>query len=158
MKKAQLAVLGLILIAACSIQAQISVNLNIGNQPAWGPSGYSDVDYYYLPDVESYYDIRNSQFIFFSNGSWIRSKSLPMRYRNYNLYSGYKVVLNDFHGSRPYADYRIHKVKYYKGYRNGPQRNIGHGNGNHANNHRNHDNSGNHNEGGRRKGEKENKK
>ena len=157
MKKAQLAVIGLLLIAACSIQAQISVNLNIGNQPEWGPSGYSDVDYYYLPDVESYYDIRNSQFIFLSNGRWIRSRSLPTRYRNYNLYSGYKVVLNDFHGSRPYADYRVHKVKYYKGYRNEPQRNIGDGNGNY-NNHKNQDNSRNQNEGGRRKGGKENKK
>lgn len=161
MKKIKLVLIGLILIASCSIHAQISVNLNIGNQPEWGPSGYSDVDYYYLPDVESYYDIRASQFIFLSNGRWIRSGSLPMRYRNYNLYSGYKVVLNDFHGSRPYADYRVHKVKYYKGYRNEPQRNIG--NGNH-NNHENHGNSGNpsnngnHNHGDGHKGRKENKK
>lgn len=173
MQKIKLAVIGLILLASCSVHAQISVNLNIGSQPAWGPSGYSEVDYYYLPDVESYYDIRASQFIFLSNGRWIRSRSLPRRYRNYNLYNGYKVVLNDYHGSRPYGDYREHKVKYYKGYRNERQRNIGEGNhnnhenhgnsGNHENNGNhgnsdNHGNNGNHNEGGGHKGGKENKR
>lgn len=166
MHKIKLVAIGLILLASFSMQAQISINLHIGRQPEWGPSGYSDVDYYYLPDVESYYDIRASQFIFLSNGRWIRSRSLPARYRNYNLYNGYKVVLNDYHGSRPYADYRVHKVKYYKGYRNEPQRNIGKRNGNRNNqeirgnsrNHGNNENYGNYNQVGGYKGGKDNKK
>jgi hypothetical protein len=28
------------------LQAQVSVNVNLGN-PSWGPVGYSSVDYYY---------------------------------------------------------------------------------------------------------------
>lgn len=125
MKTLKLIAVGIILLVSISIQAQVSVNVNIGTRPAWGPAGYSNVGYYYLPDIEAYYDIRASQFIYFSGGRWIRSRYLPRQYRNYDLYSGYKVVLTDYRGSRPYANFRNHKVKYYKGYKGAPQRTIG---------------------------------
>lgn len=125
MKTLKLIAAGIILLVTSSIHAQVSVNVNIGSAPAWGPSGYSNVDYYYLPDVEAYYDIRATQFIYFNGGRWIRSRYLPGQYRNYDLYNGYKVVLNDYHGSRPYSNFKSHKVKYYKGYHGAPQRAIG---------------------------------
>ena len=113
MKTLKLIIAGMILLVSNNtMQAQVSVNVNIGSPPAWGPVGYSSVDYYYLPDIEAYYDIRASQFIYFGRGKWIRSRNLPYHYRNYNLYSGYKVVLNDYHGSRPYNHFKSHKVKY----------------------------------------------
>ena len=141
------------LFASNSMNAQVSVSVNLGIQPHWGPVGYASVNYYYLPDVEAYYDIRATQFIFLSNGVWIRSSNLPRQYRNYDLNSGYKVVLNDYHGSRPYSNYRYDRVKYYKGYKKGHhQESIGHGhhdNGNHNNNgnNGNHGNNGNGNNG-----------
>lgn len=125
MKTFKLLVLGLILFAATSSHAQISVNVNIGTAPEWGPSGYSEVEYYYLPDVEAYYDIHNSQFIYLGQDKWIRSKYLPKQYRGYDLYSGYKVVLSDYHGKTPYTHYKEHKVKYHKGYKGKPQKTIG---------------------------------
>ncbi|MFV5692084.1 hypothetical protein ACM55K_08680 [Flavobacterium sp. LT1R49] len=125
MKTLKLIAVGIILLASSAIHAQVSVNVNIGTPPSWGPVGYSNVDYYYLPDVEAYYDIRATQFIYFGGGRWIRSRYLPGQYRNYDLYSGYKVVLNDYHGSRPYSNFKNHKVKYYKGYHGAPQRSIG---------------------------------
>ncbi|WP_338644972.1 hypothetical protein V5J73_08470 [Flavobacterium sp. KS-LB2] len=126
MKTLKLIIAGIILFASANtMQAQVSVNVNIGSPPAWGPAGYSNVDYYYLPDVQAYYDIRATQFIYFGGGKWIRSRNLPNQYRNYNLYNGYKVVLNDYHGSRPYSNFNSHKVKYYKGYKGKPQKSIG---------------------------------
>ena len=126
MKTLKLIIAGMILLVSNNtMQAQVSVNVNIGSPPAWGPVGYSSVDYYYLPDIEAYYDIRASQFIYFGRGKWIRSRNLPYHYRNYNLYNGYKVVLNDYHGSRPYNHFKSHKVKYYKGYKGKPQKAIG---------------------------------
>jgi hypothetical protein len=125
MKTLKLIAVGIILLASSAIHAQVSVNVNIGTPPAWGPVGYSNVDYYYLPDVEAYYDIRASQFIYFGGGRWVRSRYLPGPYRNYDLYNGYKVVLNDYHGSTPYSNFKNHKVKYYKGYHGAPQRAIG---------------------------------
>jgi hypothetical protein len=151
MKTLKLITLALFLFASTTNHAQVSINVNFGTPPQWGPVGYSEVSYYYLPDVESYYDIREQQFIFLNNGVWIRSHNLPSRYRNYNLYNGYKVVLNDYHGTRPYGHYKEHKVKYYKGYNKGYQKNYrtasnyqNHDNGNHDNG--NHDN-GNHDNG-----------
>src|SRR3970282_2790796 len=125
MKTLKLIALGVILFASTTIHAQVSVNLNLGSPPAWGPAGYSNVDYYYLPDVQAYYDIRATQFIYLNGGTWTRSRNLPGQYRNYNLYNGYKVVLNDYHGSRPYSNFKNHKVKYYKGYKGKPQKSIG---------------------------------
>jgi len=94
--------------------AQVSINVNIGAQPTWGPVGYDYVEYYYLPDIEVYYYVPRRQFVYLSNGRWIFVTSLPSRYRSYNLYSGYKVVINQ---SRPYLNFKTHKVTYakYKG-------------------------------------------
>lgn len=133
MKKLKLIVIGILFSMSATIEAQVSVNVNIGSPPSWGPAGYSNVEYYYLPDIESYYDIRNSQFICLNNGKWYRFRHLPNTYRNYNLYSGYKVVLNDYKGSRPYSYFKSHKAKYYKGYKGKFQKNIGNRNTNHGN-------------------------
>jgi len=125
MKALKLVVIGIILFFASAAQAQISVNLNIGTPPAWGPSGYSEVQYYYLPDVEAYYDVNASMFIYYEGRSWIRRSYLPGRYRNYDLYGGYKVVMRDYHGKTPYYNHRMYRTKYAKGYRGPYQRNIG---------------------------------
>ncbi|RTY95037.1 hypothetical protein [Flavobacterium sp. GT3R68] len=158
MKTLKLIAVGIILFASSMMQAQVAVNVNIGKPPVWGPVGYSEVEYYYLPDVESYYDVRENQFIYFGDGRWVRSRNLPRQYRNYDLYSGYKVVLHDYHGRTPYTYYKKHKVKYYKGYKGAPQRTIGvrgesHGNNGHHGNNDNHGNSGHHDNHGN-KGEK----
>jgi hypothetical protein len=46
--------------------AQVRVNINIGSQPVWGPVGYDHVDYYYLPDIETYYYVPTRQFVYFN--------------------------------------------------------------------------------------------
>jgi len=125
MKTFKLLVFGLTLMLAGSVQSQLSVNVHIGTPPAWGPSGYNNVRYYYLPDVEAYYDVHTSMFIYISGNHWIRRTYLPSRYRNYDLYHGYKVVMNDYHGNSPYSYFRQHKMKYAKGYRGAEQRNNG---------------------------------
>lgn len=89
--------------------AQISLNVNIGSQPLWGPVGYDHVDYYYLPDIESYYYVPRRQFIYLDNGAWVFNSNLPSRYRNYDLYNGYKVVINS---PRPYLHFKEQKIKY----------------------------------------------
>ena len=148
MKTLKLIIAGIILFASSNMmQAQVSVNVNIGSPPAWGPSGYSAVDFYYLPDIQAYYDIRATQFIYFGGGKWIRSRNLPNQYRNYNLYNGYKVVLNDYHGSRPYSNFNNHKVKYYKGYKGKPQKSIGSNRGNNNKAYKSSGNNGNGNNG-----------
>jgi hypothetical protein len=54
---------------------------------------------------------------------------LPRQYRNYDLNTSYKVVLNDYHGNRPYTNFHNDRKRYYKGYRVGNQRTIGQNHG-----------------------------
>lgn len=105
-------------------KAQVQVSINIGSQPDWGPAGYNYVDYYYLPEIESYYYVPTRQFIYLSNGSWVFGVNLPQRYRGYDLYRGYKVVMNS---PRPYYHFKQHRYKYrnYRNHRVQPY--IGHG-------------------------------
>lgn len=95
-------------------KAQVNVNINLGSQPSWGPAGYNYVDYYYLPDIESYYYVPKRQFIYLNNGQWVFANALPSRYQGYNLFSGYKVVINR---PTPYLQFQEDRVKYV-GYKN----------------------------------------
>ncbi len=123
-------------------QVRLNVNLNIGSQPDWGPVGYDHVDYYYLPDIQSYYYVPTRQFIYLSGGNWVFSNGLPPAYRSYDLYSGYKVVVNQ---PKAYLYYPTHRTQYerYRGYRGQTviinsrepkYKRNGHDNGNHYGN------------------------
>lgn len=86
----------LLLSAVCyKTEAQVSVNINIGRQPVWGPVGYDYVNYYYLPDLGVYYDVPGGMFVYFDFGRWNFAPSLPPRFGHYDLYHSYKVVIND---------------------------------------------------------------
>ena len=121
----------ILFVAAINMQAQVKVgvNINVGSQPVWGPVGYDYVDYYYLPDIDAYYYVPQRQFIYLSNGRWVFASSLPVAHRHYDLYSGYKVVINE---PRPYLHANVFREKYagYKGRRN-EQVSLRHDNGNH---------------------------
>jgi hypothetical protein len=108
-----IAILGIATIAATPAKAQVSVNINIGAQPDWGPRGYNYVDYYYLPEVESYYYVPTRKFIYLSGGTWIHTSNLPGRYRHYDLHNGRKVVIN---GNRPYLRHHDYQRRYASNY------------------------------------------
>ena len=95
-------------------QIRFGINFNIGNQPDWGPAGYNSVQYYYLPDIDAYYYVPSRQFIYMSGGRWVFSASLPSRYRNYDLYSGYKVVVNEPNAYLRH-DYHMRQYSRYRG-------------------------------------------
>lgn len=101
-------------IQSANAQLRINIRANIGSQPVWGPSGYDYASYYYLPDIDVFYNVSRRQYVYQQRGRWIFSASLPMRYRSYNLYTGYKVVVND---DRPYRNAAMYRNK-YAGYRN----------------------------------------
>lgn len=104
-----LSLLGVMGILPFRAAAQISLNINIGSQPLWGPVGYDHVEYYYLPDIESYYYVPKQQFVYQDRGKWIFSRNLPSRYRNYDLYNGYKVVVNS---RNPYLNFNNDRRQY----------------------------------------------
>jgi hypothetical protein len=97
-------------------QVRLNVNFNIGSQPVWGPVGYDYAEYYYLPDIETYYYVPTRQFIYLSGDRWVYSYSLPPRYRGYDLYSGYKVVVNRPRAYKYFNDDRA-RYRSYRGNR-----------------------------------------
>lgn len=107
-------ILSCVLIKPADAQVQVNLGVNLGAQPDWGPVGYETVNYYYIPDIDAYYDVPARQYVYFNNNSWIRSSSLPPAYSNFNIYNGYKVVVNR---PKPWTNHNFYKTKYvgYKG-------------------------------------------
>jgi hypothetical protein len=147
--------IGCLLIASASFykaDAQVKINININSQPEWGPVGYDHVEYYYLPDVQSYYYVPTHQYVYLSNGKWIFASALPPIYSTYNIYNGYKVVVNE---PKAYMRFNEHKVQYakYKGWqgkqpmikesKDDKYKNHWHDNGNHNGQKKEYHNNGN---------------
>lgn len=104
-----LAALGIAAATYQPARAQLNVSINIGSQPQWGPRGYNYVDYYYLPEVQSYYHVPTRKFIYLDRNKWVHRKSLPKMYRNYDLYQGRKIVINQ---PRPYLQHQQYQANY----------------------------------------------
>lgn len=90
-------------------QADFNFNVNLSSLPVWGPAGYDSVLYYYLPDIDTYYNVQQHRFIYRVRGRWVISSSLPSRYRDFDLYKAHKVVLNE---DKPYLQDRVNREKY----------------------------------------------
>lgn len=154
MKK--LTILSILLLGVCfsiRTQAQVSLSVNLGVQPDWGPSGYNHVDYYYIPDMDAYYDVNSRIYIYQDGGRWVRRSYVPARYRNVDLYRVHKVVINERDPWRRHTTYRTQYRSYSGKYDQQPIRahhdngnhngNRGYNNGNHGNRGYNNDNRGN---------------
>ncbi|RZJ70046.1 hypothetical protein [Flavobacterium sp.] len=98
-----------------SADAQVSVNVNVGTPPVWAPATPAGVEYYYIPDIDSYYDIRTTEYIYPTNGRWIRSRALPSAYRTYRPSAPRTVIVNNYHGRSPWVTHKTYKVKKVKG-------------------------------------------
>ncbi len=119
MKKLRLLLAGLLLVLAGTMQSQVIITATIGNPPPWGPAEGVGVRYYYIPDIQAYYDVTSSRYIYMSGGQWIHSTYLPRAHRDYDLYGGHKVMLRDYHGDRPQEKFREHQKSYPRGYNRG---------------------------------------
>ncbi|WP_037502824.1 hypothetical protein [Sphingobacterium deserti] len=102
--------------------AQVSVHVNIGSQPNWGPVGYNYVRYYYLPEIGVYYDVSSRRYIYPQGNRWVNVRTLPKRYRHVNMSRTYKVVLNH---AEPWRNHRdVHK-RYHRYANNHSQHYLG---------------------------------
>jgi hypothetical protein len=85
--------------------------------PSWAPyyDNVSMVHYYYLPDIECYYDVWNHEFVYLEDGDWMFGATLPPDYSWFNLNSSFVVVLNQnvFEPWRHFHYYVSHYPRYY---------------------------------------------
>jgi hypothetical protein len=97
-----------LVISVAILSGCYSTSGTTGNQysePVWTPAYIPGARYYYFPDIETYYDVRGHNFVYLDRGEWIASDYLPQRYRDYDLYNGYKVILD----RRVYDPWRFHR-------------------------------------------------
>lgn len=115
MKKIQLIFLSTILLFAIKTSAQIAVSINLGSRPIYHPPQRyyfeDNVDYYFLPEIEAYFDNREGLFIYYCSNRWIRSSSLPQNCGNYDVNNRIRIAVN-CNNNRPYDDFYSHRRKY----------------------------------------------
>lgn len=101
-------------IQGCGPSAYVSTDVHYTN-PVWAPAYYPGVRYYYLPDIETYYDLSDQEFVYLNGGQWLFSPMLPSIYSNYDLYNGFAVALNVrvYHPWLHHEYYISHYPRYY---------------------------------------------
>jgi hypothetical protein len=128
MKNLKLILAAFIVFFSLQASAQVSINVNLGSRPDWCSNYNDDVEYVYLPEIECYYDVHSSVYIYYGPRGWIRSRYLPEYCHDYDVYRGPRVVI-DYRGRSPYSHFDDHRVTYYrKNYRNYRNEYYGHRN------------------------------
>ncbi|MDG4950932.1 hypothetical protein NLM59_08340 [Weeksellaceae bacterium KMM 9724] len=112
MKAIKIFVFSLLFVFTAQAQAQVTVNVNMGNPPAWAPAKGAKAQYYYLPEIDAYYDVQLARFIYLDNAKWVRSEKLPLKFKHYDLRKGKIIYLTDYKGKSPYKYHKKHKAKY----------------------------------------------
>ena len=107
----------LALLAAPTAQAQVGVNINIG-APAWGPQAPYGTQYYYIPEIDGYYDLYAQQYIVLQDGYWV---PLPQLY-GYDPYQFHPVAIQ-YRGCEPWRQ----SSYYHQHYAYQPYRSYGRG-------------------------------
>ncbi|MES2329514.1 MAG: hypothetical protein V4539_07925 [Bacteroidota bacterium] len=97
-------------------KAQGRTGVNSGFRPS--RPVYNAGNYYYLPEIDTWYDIPNRHFIYFEYGRWVFSRELSNKYRDYDVNNSYKVLVDE---TRPYLRanrFRERYINYYTAYQN----------------------------------------
>lgn len=98
--------LGLLLYGG-SAQAQVRVTTYA---PYWGPAVPPNVQYYYIPEIDGYYDLYSQSYLFFdpAYGAWISSPGLPRVYAGYDPRFFHPVPIQ-YVGRQPWGYLRDHR-------------------------------------------------
>ena len=94
--------------APTTSHAQVGVNIQLGH-PTWGPAAPAGAQYYYVPEIDGYYDLQAQNYIVQRDGNWARYNSLP----GYDPRNFHPVVV-DYRGRQPWNQYRNHHDRYYR--------------------------------------------
>ncbi|MFD1870924.1 hypothetical protein [Hymenobacter bucti] len=95
-------------LAAPAAHAQGRGNAQFG-RPAWGPATPAGAQYYYVPEIDGYYDLAARNYMVQRNGRWVAVATVP----GYNTANFHPVVV-DYRGRQPWTQYRDHHARYYR--------------------------------------------
>ncbi len=102
--------------------------------PVWAPpyDNAQQVRYYYLPDMQCYYDVYMQQYVYNDGFQWIHSGYAPAAYSGYDMNTGYVVVLSAG-VTNPWVNHTNYVTNYPRGYYNSPAYSNGQINGGNGN-------------------------
>jgi len=118
MKKVTLSMVSafLMLIAVTTAKAQVSLSVHIGTPPVWAPPVYAHtIRYYYIPEIDSYYDAQRGGYYYYDGPNWVFSASLPGFYAGYNIGTLHHVPVR-YYGDRPYTYFAPRRAYYVQQY------------------------------------------
>ena len=95
-----------VLTTAPAAHAQAHIDINVG-PPAWGPPVPQGTQFYYIPEIDGYYDLYAQQYIVYRNGQWIPLGVIE----GYDPRSFHPVVL-DYRGREPWVYVNSHRDRY----------------------------------------------
>lgn len=96
--------------------AQVSVNINIGNPPWWAPRQYArHTRYYYIPEIDTYYDAVRGGYFINEGPEWAFTANLPGFYGTVDFASCHRVAVN-YYGDAPYEYYNRNRYAYVRSY------------------------------------------
>ena len=104
------------LFSACDMYSYVTPSVQVRyDNPSWAPPYVAGVRYYYLPDIEAYYDLSTRQFVYLNDGQWCYSESLPSIYAGFDLDNCFTVAI-DINTYQPWMHqhyYVSHYPRYY---------------------------------------------
>lgn len=110
------AMLSFLMFSASDLQGQNYQAAPVGyDNPQWAPPYYPGVRYYYLPDIETYYDLESREFVFLYNGQWCYSQECPSVSMGFDLNTCFAIAL-DINVYQPWMHhhyYISHYPRYY---------------------------------------------
>lgn len=113
MTKLQITLAASILMFTLQASAQFSVSINLGSRPQYYDRYENQVSYYYLPEIEAYYDVNSAVFIYNGPRGWVRTTYLPEYCRDYVVNRGYRVAVS-YRGRSPYVNFNSDRQRYYR--------------------------------------------
>ncbi|WP_460576153.1 hypothetical protein [Hymenobacter coalescens] len=103
LKPALLFALPALLLLGRPAEAQVRVQVNIG-APAWGPPVPTGAQYYYIPEIDGYYDLYSQSYLYFDPyyNDWVSAPALPAYYAGYDPRFFHPVVVQ-YVGRQPWG-------------------------------------------------------
>jgi hypothetical protein len=98
-------------------QIGIRVGLHFGTRPIYRPAPvvveqapvYDNNDYYYLPDVNAYYNVDEQCYYYYDGDNWISAEYLPGAYRDYDWRNERHFEVR---ANRPYMHNDFYRTRY----------------------------------------------
>ena len=95
-----------VLATAPAAHAQAHIDINVG-RPAWGQPVPQGTQFYYIPEIDGYYDLNAQQYIVSRNGQWI-----PVAVVDGYDPRGFHPVVLDYRGREPWVYVGQHRDRY----------------------------------------------